>query len=299
MGDTVTGDPERIAVTDRAPNHYEVLGVPPTATDEEIHKAYLVLLRRSHPDLAGGDPAARAAAEEQTKVVNEAYTVLRERRSDYDRELAAERAAQSSLEEELRLFEAAGRRNADWDRLRRRREEAMAQAMRRGAADDRAWRDAAQARMFAELLRVLSQPLPGQDFLVDLGLTRRAWRYGSSIRAPFDQTRLDLPPHLAPGRYTVPGHGRWGLNGGPRGDLHIVVRHVGDDGAVVPGGFATGTGPEPAPDRAGHPGGGPVVGTVVDGGPVSGAPPARRGLSPLTKALVLLVVLLVLVALFG
>lgn len=51
---------------------YEVLGVPQSATDEEIKKAYRTLAKKYHPDLNGGS----AAAETKMKEVNEAYTLL-------------------------------------------------------------------------------------------------------------------------------------------------------------------------------------------------------------------------------
>jgi len=51
---------------------YEVLGVPRTATDDEIKAAYRKLAKKYHPDLNGGS----AQAEAKMKEVNEAYTLL-------------------------------------------------------------------------------------------------------------------------------------------------------------------------------------------------------------------------------
>ncbi|MEA4998724.1 MAG: DnaJ domain-containing protein [Candidatus Limiplasma sp.] len=51
---------------------YEVLGVPHTATDDEIKAAYRKLAKKYHPDLNGGS----ASAEAKMKEVNEAYTLL-------------------------------------------------------------------------------------------------------------------------------------------------------------------------------------------------------------------------------
>ena len=52
----------------------EILGVPPTATPEEIRKAYLELVKKHHPDLATDDK--KKEAEEKTKEINIAYEEL-------------------------------------------------------------------------------------------------------------------------------------------------------------------------------------------------------------------------------
>ncbi|SDD79152.1 J domain-containing protein [Actinokineospora iranica] len=64
---------------------YAVLGVAPTASAEEIGRAYRDLVRRLHPDTrAGGDPAA---AERALARVIAAHETLRDplRRAAYDR----------------------------------------------------------------------------------------------------------------------------------------------------------------------------------------------------------------------
>ena len=48
---------------------YDILGVPPGASDDEIAKAYKRLAKRYHPDLNPGD----AAAAEQMGRINRAY----------------------------------------------------------------------------------------------------------------------------------------------------------------------------------------------------------------------------------
>jgi molecular chaperone DnaJ len=64
-------------------DYYSVLGVPRTATREEIRRAYRKLARASHPDLHPGDKET----EERFKEINEAYHVLSndEDRRQYDR----------------------------------------------------------------------------------------------------------------------------------------------------------------------------------------------------------------------
>jgi len=60
-------------------DYYSILGVPKTATEKEIRKAYKTQSMKHHPD-RGGD-------EEQFKKINEAYSTLKDpqKRAAYDR----------------------------------------------------------------------------------------------------------------------------------------------------------------------------------------------------------------------
>ncbi len=60
-------------------NYYDILGVPKTASKDEIKKAFHKLAHKYHPDKSGGD-------EKQFKEVNEAYSALSDdqKRQQYD-----------------------------------------------------------------------------------------------------------------------------------------------------------------------------------------------------------------------
>ena len=61
-----------------AATHYEVLGISPLASTDEVRKAYLRRARLLHPDLAQGLPPERSAQMARAmQDVNEAWRVLR------------------------------------------------------------------------------------------------------------------------------------------------------------------------------------------------------------------------------
>src|SRR5438094_5013478 len=63
-------------------DYYETLGVPKTASEDEIRSAFRKLARKHHPDVSKD----KKAAEAKFKEINEAYEVLGdpEKRKKYD-----------------------------------------------------------------------------------------------------------------------------------------------------------------------------------------------------------------------
>ena len=65
------------------PNHYQVLGLKPSASEKEIKTSYFKLAKKFHPDL-NPDDSARL----QFEIVSKAYQVLTDDmlRSSYDKQ---------------------------------------------------------------------------------------------------------------------------------------------------------------------------------------------------------------------
>jgi len=57
---------------------YHVLGISPTATEDEIKKAYRSLAKKYHPDVNNGS----SEAEQRMKEINEAYSIIMKMRRD-------------------------------------------------------------------------------------------------------------------------------------------------------------------------------------------------------------------------
>jgi len=63
---------------------YRVLGVPPTATDEELVRAWRAMQRKYHPDRAGRDPAESERLNRRSGEINRARDVIRKHRRSHD-----------------------------------------------------------------------------------------------------------------------------------------------------------------------------------------------------------------------
>src|SRR5690348_5102162 len=88
---------------------YEILGVTPAATEEEVSRAYHLQLRRHHPDTRSDAPNSETAEPaEAIRVLVEAYAVLRDpvRRTEYDRRRARTGSASWKIDRKVDQPEA-------------------------------------------------------------------------------------------------------------------------------------------------------------------------------------------------
>ncbi len=67
-------------------NYYQMLKVTPSASQNEIRKAYIALVKKCHPDILG---EGNSGSSERINLLNEAYHTLKnpQRRAEYDRML--------------------------------------------------------------------------------------------------------------------------------------------------------------------------------------------------------------------
>ncbi|REF35450.1 DnaJ C-terminal domain-containing protein [Thermasporomyces composti] len=200
-------------------DYYEILGISRTASQDEIQRAYRRLARRYHPDV-NKDPEA----EERFKDITEAYNVLRdpETRRRYDAFGPEFRQVPPDVDPET------------WAGARR----ARAGAGRAGAGGG--WSAGFGSFGDIDLEDLFGGwftggrgfgPVRGPDQEAELVLSvEEAYRGGRrSIMIPraSGSRRYDvtIPPGVTEGqRIRLAGQGGQGIDGGPPGDLYLIVR---------------------------------------------------------------------------
>ncbi|MFI5028901.1 MAG: DnaJ domain-containing protein [Solirubrobacterales bacterium] len=178
-----------------ARDYYDVLGVDRDASEAEVKKAFRRLARELHPDVNDHDPEA----EEKFKAAAEAYEVLSdaERRQAYD------------------TYGAEGLRSGGFPP---------------GGAGFSSVEDIFQAFFGSGGLgfEVRRGPMRGQDLMHVVELSAVEAMLGKAVKVPSHEgeREIELPAGTQHGaQYALRGHGLPGANGGPPGDMRIVV-HV-------------------------------------------------------------------------
>jgi curved DNA-binding protein len=216
-----------------ASDFYAALGVPRTASQEEIQRAYRTLARQYHPDV-NKDPSA----EERFKEISEAYDVLSdpETRQKYD------------------AFGADFRQVPEGADPRARRRTRAGAGARAGAGRDPGWAGAGRAGAgrgggfsggfgddvnLEDILEGMfsgREPrgwgsIPGSDQEVELVLTvEEAYAGGTrtlTVSGPDHQrtVEVNIPAGVTDGqRIRLAGQGGRGTGGAQPGDLYLVVR---------------------------------------------------------------------------
>ncbi|MBN1983632.1 MAG: DnaJ domain-containing protein [Chitinivibrionales bacterium] len=202
-------------------NYYTILGVPQTATSEDIKKAYRKLALKYHPDKTKGN----AAALERFLDINEANTVLSdsEKRKKYDQFGA-----------DFKQYEEAGAQPGgfDWSRY-----------ASSGGRQESPSREEFEA-MFTgqedfDLFELLfgerdgrrqgrrSRVIKGEDLTAETTLSLEESYHGTTrlIQRDGQTIRVTVPRGVADQQsLRIPAKGMPGFNGGQNGDLYLTVK---------------------------------------------------------------------------
>jgi curved DNA-binding protein len=209
------------------PDLYEILGVPRTASVEEIRKAYRRLAKKHHPDMNPGDKKA----EEKFKEITAAHEVLSDpkRRKLYD-EFGAD-SLRSGFDE----------KTADAYRQWRQGGGGRGQEVPFDLGDFETVNVGGVGSfefgsIFGDLFgggrrggrrRAPAAPVPGADVEAELGVDLRDAVLGAErdVRVDGKTLRVKIPAGVTDGsRIRLAGQGGESPNGGPGGDLFLVVR---------------------------------------------------------------------------
>ncbi|MBL1279637.1 MAG: J domain-containing protein [Fluviicola sp.] len=188
-------------------DYYKILGVAKTATDKEIKTAYRKLARKFHPDVNPNNEAAKKKFQE----INEANEVLsdaenRKKNDKYGKDWkhAEEFEKQQQQQSQQQHYQGAGRGFSENDYSD------FFESMFGGGSGGRA--------------RGGSVKFKGQDYNAELHLNLKDVykTHKQTLTVNGKNIRLTIPAGVKNGQIIkIKGHGGAGINGGPKGDLHI------------------------------------------------------------------------------
>lgn len=208
---------------------YEVLGVPKSASEADIKKAFRTLAKKHHPDTKGGD----AASQKRFQEISAAYDILgdKEKRAKYD-------SGQIDAGGNPRGFDPRAHGGSPFG---------AGQGSPFGEAGpggfhftwtehggDQTAEGFRPEDLFADLLgglggrgRGRAQPRAGQDFTVQTMVSFEEAAHGGTRRVVLpngEQIDVKIPAGLKDGQQIrLKGRGGAGKSGGPPGDVMIQV----------------------------------------------------------------------------
>ncbi|GAB4037127.1 DnaJ C-terminal domain-containing protein [Spirosoma jeollabukense] len=197
-------------------DYYSILGIPKTASDEDIKKAYRKLARKHHPDLNPNDPEANKKFQQ----INEANEVLgnAENRKKYDQYgkdwQHAEQFEQARRQQSQQRQQYSAENTGDYD-----------------------FSDGFGGADFSDFLSSMfgqeggfgggrqRNTFRGQDYQAELHLNLRDayTTHKQTLTVNEKNIRITVPAGIENGqKIKLAGYGAPGVNGGPAGDLFIT-----------------------------------------------------------------------------
>ena len=201
-------------------DYYDLLGVKKSASDDEIKKAYRTLAKKFHPDKNKGNKDA----ENKFKEISEAYAVLsdKEKREQYDR-LGKEAFSGGGGGNPFTGGGANPFAGFDFGQFTGRG--------KRGGANAGARRGGDFTDIFSDLFGgggFQQGPERGPDFEAETTIDFRDAVLGTTLELRMDgkAVKVKIPEGVSDGqRLRLRGKGGEGSNGGPAGDLNLLI-HV-------------------------------------------------------------------------
>lgn len=187
-------------------DYYKVLGIDKKANDKDIKKAYRKMARKYHPDLNPGDKEA----EKKFKEINEANEVLSnpENRKKYDKYGKDWKHAEEFEKAQQQQYQSSSRRGGSAQYSEQDFSDFFSSMFGGGSAESRG----------------RNVQFRGQDYNAELQLELKdVYRtHKRTLTVNGKNIRLTIPAGVKNGQVIkIKGHGGEGINGGPRGDLHI------------------------------------------------------------------------------
>lgn len=188
-------------------DYYKIMGVDKSATEADIKKAYRKLARKYHPDLNPNDKEA----EKKFKEINEANEVLsnsdnRQKYDKYGKDWKHAEAFEKGNQQQYRQSERQQNTSGDFN--------------------DRDYSDFFESMFGSSSRSRAGQQVKfrGQDYHAELQLDLKDvyQTHKQTLTVNGKKIRLTIPAGVKNGQIIkIKAYGGDGINGGPKGDLHI------------------------------------------------------------------------------